>query len=192
MQLRRLDLALGSSTAPQVNAAFDSISRLPQLVMLFISFKLSDEVSWDSLRRCSTLRSLELRWNPKQECTTEQLDVLRAMPHLLVFRMPNSLDSSDLCHLLRPPLPQPLQLQQLPSLEIDDTGAAALVGLPLLRVLSLQSVGLTDYSFLRRLPHLNSLTLDASLASAQETELLLPAALAGQFAHISRVRIEPN
>jgi hypothetical protein len=190
-QLRRLDVALVSDSSRRLTAAFNSISRLPQLEMLFASFELSESVSWSALRRCSTLRSLELRWNPRHVCTKEQLDVLRAMPQLRVFRMTNWLTSTGLCYLLRPP--HELQLQQLPRLHLDDAAAAALSNLPSLRNLFCAPIALTDYCFARQLPQLCYLTLQIAYVTsgrAAATELFLTAAAAGHFAHVADVRMD--
>jgi hypothetical protein len=190
-QLRRLDLALDSFSGKRVTATFDSISRLTVLEQLYVSFPLSSSVSWAALSRCTTLRSLALNWDPDHRCTKKQLDAFREMPFLRMFRMTNSLDSSsDLCHLLRPLLPHPLQLHQLPLLHLDDAAAAALADLPMLRALRFISVSVTDFSFVRRLPHLRSLTVDADTPSNWAVDQFVAAAAAGHFAHVTDVNME--
>jgi hypothetical protein len=121
-------------------------------------------------------------------CTLEQLDSLRQMPQLHSFLMPRHLSAPALRHLLRPPLPQALQLQRLPRVALDDGAAAVLCNLPFLRNLRCAAGELTDFSFFRRLPQLRSLAL--AMSEVPQPILLGDAAAAGHFAHIADVEME--
>jgi len=189
-QLRRLDLALDSCSGKRVTATFESVSRLSLLEQLYVSFPLTASLSWSALSRCTTLRSLELDWDPMHWATKKQLDALRDMPFLRMFRMTNFPLAVGLAHMLRPPLPHPLQLQQLPLLHLNNAAAAALAGFPELRVLRFISVGVTDFSFVQRLPQLRSLTVDADTASDWAVDRFVAAAAAGHFAHVPHVEME--
>ena len=156
VSLQSLTLRLDgqATTAPVINEAIVTISRLPVLEKLQLWLpSFFPEVSFAPLAAASQLQ--ELRFyavNDGADPTHAQLDQLRMLPHLR--RLEVDLSRGSFLHVLR--APHSLQWQAIrPVNRIDDELAAALSTLPTLTELDAWDCGsvafLPSFSRLRRL-----------------------------------------